>query len=187
MLPFIKPADVRKYYPDIQIDSYDDAVRCIINNVKMDKNERNIIMVHQFVTAGGVDVERCESESLSLGGIDNIDVSIFDDFDYVAMGHIHKGQKLIKDTVRYSGSPLKYSFSEVNHRKSVPIIEFIDKLNNNGEFQYITQGEINVTEGFFVNYVSSSEQTVTFAKNQRLTTAKAEKKKQYIKLFCNLS
>ena len=133
MLPFIKPADVRRYYSDIQIDSYDDAVRCIINNTKIDKNERNIIMVHQFVTAGGVDVERSESESLSLGGIDNIDVSIFDDFDYVAMGHIHKGQRLIKDIVRYSGSPLKYSFSEVNHRKSVPIIEFIDKGNINIE------------------------------------------------------
>lgn len=129
MLPFVKPADVRKYYPDIQIDSYDDAVRCIINNTKIDKNQRNIIMVHQFVTAGGIDVERCESESLSLGGIDNIDVSIFDDFDYVAMGHIHKGQRLIKDTVRYSGSPLKYSFSEVNHRKSVPIIELGAKGN----------------------------------------------------------
>ena len=133
MLPFIKPADVRKYYSDIQIDSYDDAVSCIINNTKISKNERNIIMVHQFVTAGGVDIERCESESLSLGGIDNIDVSIFDDFDYVAMGHIHKGQKLMKDTVRYSGSPLKYSFSEVNHRKSVPVIEFIDKGNINIE------------------------------------------------------
>lgn len=133
MLPFIKPADVRKYYLDIQIESYDAAVRCIINNTKIDKNERNIIMVHQFVTAGGVDVERCESESLSLGGIDNIDISIFDDFDYVAMGHIHKGQKLMKDTVRYSGSPLKYSFSEVNHRKSVPVIEFIDKGNINIE------------------------------------------------------
>lgn len=129
MLPFIKPADVRKYYSDIQIDSYDDAVRCIINNTKIDKNQKNIIMVHQFVTAGGIDVERCESESLSLGGIDNIDVSIFDDFDYVAMGHIHKGQRLIKDTVRYSGSPLKYSFSEVNHRKSVPIIELGAKGN----------------------------------------------------------
>lgn len=133
MLPFIKPADVRRYYSDIQIDSYDDAVRCIINNTKIDKNERNIIMVHQFVTAGGVDVERCESESLSLGGIDNIDVSIFDGFDYVAMGHIHKGQKLMKDTVRYSGSPLKYSFSEVNHRKSVPVIELNDKGNINVE------------------------------------------------------
>lgn len=124
MLPFVKPADVRDFFPDINIDSYDDAVRCIIENTKIDKNERNVIMVHQFVTASGVDLIRSNSENISLGGIDNVDVSNFFDFDYVAMGHIHRGQKLIRDTIRYAGSPLKYSFSEVNHKKSVPIIEF---------------------------------------------------------------
>jgi len=156
MLPFVKTADVRKYYPDIQIDSYDDAVRCIINNTKIDKNQRNIIMVHQFVTAGGIDVERCESESLSLGGIDNIDVSIFDDFDYVAMGHIHKGQRLIKDTVRYSGSPLKYSFSEVNHRKSVPIIEFNDKGNINIELvDLVPLRDMKIIKGTMEELLSS--------------------------------
>lgn len=127
MLPFVKPADVRGYYPDYEISSYDDAVRCIIENTKIDTNERNIILVHQFVTASGVELERSDSESISLGGIDNIDVSIFDKFDYVAMGHIHGSQKLIRDTVRYAGSPLKYSFSEVKQRKSVPIIEFKTK------------------------------------------------------------
>ena len=129
MLPFIKPADVRSYYIDEVIDSYDDMVSCIINNTDINENERNVIMVHQFVTANGVDVERSESESISLGGIDNVDVSNFSFFDYVAMGHIHRAQKLTRDTVRYAGSPLKYSFSEVNHRKSVPIIEFKEKGN----------------------------------------------------------
>lgn len=156
MLPFIKPADVRKYYSGIQIESYDDAVRCIINNTKIDKSQRNIIMVHQFVTAGGVDVERSESESLSLGGIDNIDVSIFDDFDYVAMGHIHKGQSLTKDTVRYSGSPLKYSFSEVNHRKSVPIIEFNDKGNINIELvDLVPLRDMKIIKGTMEELLSS--------------------------------
>lgn len=124
MLPFVKPADVRRYYPDSEINSYDDAVRCIIENTKIDTNARNIIILHQFVTANGVEVDRSDSESISLGGIDNVDVSIFDKFDYVAIGHIHGAQKLIRDTVRYAGSPLKYSFSEVNQRKSVSIIEF---------------------------------------------------------------
>lgn len=127
MLPFVKPAEVRRFYPDSDINSYHDAVKCIIDNTKIDKSKRNIIMIHQFVTANGVEIKRSDSESISLGGIDNIDVSIFDDFDYVAMGHVHRGQKLIKDTVRYAGSPLKYSFSEVNHKKSVPIIEFMEK------------------------------------------------------------
>lgn len=129
MLPFVKPADVRGYYHDKEINSYQDAVKAILDDANIGSSNRNIIMVHQFVTANGVEVERSESESLSLGGVDNIDVSLFDSFDYVAMGHIHRGQKLIRDTVRYAGSPLKYSFSEVNHKKSVPIIELKEKGN----------------------------------------------------------
>lgn len=127
MLPFIKPADVRVWYPNLSINSYNDAVKAIIDNTEINRSERNIIMVHQFVTASGVDIERSESETISLGGIDNVDVSLFDDFDYVAMGHVHGAQKLTRDTVRYAGSPLKYSFSEVSQKKSVPIIEFNSK------------------------------------------------------------
>lgn len=129
MLPFVKPADVGGDYSDNSMNSYSDAVRCIIENIEIDKNNRNVIMIHQFVTANGVKVERCDSENLSLGGIDNVDVSILNDFDYVAMGHVHRPQKLIRDTIRYAGSPLKYSFSEVNHKKSVPIIELKEKGN----------------------------------------------------------
>lgn len=124
MLPFVKPADVRKWYPDFEITSYNDAIKCIIDNADINQDERNIIMVHQFVTASGIDLVRSDSEVISLGGIDNVDVNNFLEFDYVAMGHIHGPQKLIRDTVRYAGSPLKYSFSEVNHKKSVPIIDF---------------------------------------------------------------
>ena len=129
MLPFVKPVDVRKYYLEENIDSYNEAVKCIINNLDIDKKSRNIIMVHQFVTAIGIEIERSDSEFISLGGIDNVDVSLFSQFDYVAMGHVHRGQRLTKDTIRYAGSPLKYSFSEVNHKKSVPIIEFKEKEN----------------------------------------------------------
>lgn len=129
MLPFVKPADVRGYYLDKEISSYQDAIKAILEDSKINTSDRNIIMVHQFVTASGVEVERSESESLSLGGLDNIDVSLFEEYDYVAMGHIHRPQKLIKDTVRYAGSPLKYSFSEVNHKKSIPIIELKEKGN----------------------------------------------------------
>lgn len=123
MLPFVKPADVKPYFEE-DIDSYEEAVRLIIEKEKIDKNERNIILAHQFVTSGLESPERSDSENLSLGGIDNVDVSVFDNFDYVALGHIHGPQKLKRDTVRYAGSPLKYSFSECNHKKSVPIIDF---------------------------------------------------------------
>ena len=129
MLPFVKPADVRKYYPSTEITSYHDAIKCLMNNIEVDTDQRNIIMVHQFVTASGVEIERCDSENLSLGGLDNVDVSLFDKFDYVAMGHVHGAQKLTRDTIRYAGSPLKYSFSEVYQKKSVPIIELKEKRN----------------------------------------------------------
>ena len=133
MLPFVKPCDVRKYYPDNLISSYHDALKCIIDDINIDKSSRNIIMLHQFVTASGVEIERSDSEVISLGGLDNVDVSLFDDFDYVAMGHVHRGQKLIRDTVRYSVIHLKYYFSEVNHKKSVPIITLNEKGNVNIE------------------------------------------------------
>ena len=129
MLPFVKPADVRLHFPDVDIQSYDDAIRCIIKHSTIDKSKRNIIMVHQFVTGNSVNVERCDSETISLGGVDNVDVSNFDSFDYVAMGHVHGAQKLIKETVRYAGSPLKYSFSEVFQKKSLPLIEIKEKNN----------------------------------------------------------
>lgn len=127
MLPFVKPVDVRKYFPEESISTYNDAIKCIIDNTSVNLDERNIIMVHQFVTASGIDVLRSDSEVISLGGIDNVDVSNFSKFDYVAIGHVHGAQRLTRDTIRYAGSPLKYSFSEVNQKKSVPIIEFNDK------------------------------------------------------------
>lgn len=123
MLPFIKPAYVRRYYPELEIETHNDAVKTVINSLKIDTGLRNVLVCHQFVTGAVC----CESEELSVGGLDNIDCSIFDGFDYVALGHIHGPQKIIKETVRYSGTPLKYSFSEVNHKKSVTLIELTEK------------------------------------------------------------
>ena len=137
MLPFVKPADVRVYYEEFDIDSYEEAIHTIIKNTDIDLKKRNIIMVHQFVTATGFDVERTAGETISLGGVDNVDVSNFDDFDYVAMGHVHGAQKLLRDTARYAGSPLKYSFSEVFQKKSVPIIDFRKKGDISLELVYL--------------------------------------------------
>lgn len=123
MLPFIKPAYVRRFYPDIEIETHNDAVKTVINSLNIDTSMRNVLVCHQFVTGAIC----CESEELSVGGLDNVDSSIFDDFDYVALGHIHGPQKIIRETVRYSGTPLKYSFSEVNHKKSITVIELTEK------------------------------------------------------------
>ncbi len=129
MLPFIKPVEVKKFFEDDLENNYDLAINKIIEKEKIDKSERNIIMVHQFVTAGNVKPERTESEVLSLGGIENVDVSNFKSFDYVAIGHVHRPQKIGRDTARYAGTILKYSFSEINHNKSIPIIDIKEKGN----------------------------------------------------------
>lgn len=125
MLPFIKPLNVRKVYEDKIINTYNDAVKTVIDNLKIDTNERNIMITHQFVTGA----ERTDSEEISVGGSDNIDVSNFDKFDYTALGHIHRPQNCKSERVRYSGTPLKYSFSEAKDKKSATIIDIKEKNN----------------------------------------------------------
>ena len=122
MLPFIKPANVRRYF-DEEIDSYNDAVRVAISKLNIDSTKNNILITHQFVT-GAV---RSESEEISVGGTDNVDASNFDCFDYVALGHIHSPQNCASPRVRYCGTPLKYSFSEANDEKSVTVVEICSK------------------------------------------------------------
>ena len=121
MLPFIKPIEVRNYF-DFEINNYDEAIKAIFSKEEINKDEVNILMAHQFVTYGGEVPEVCESENISVGTIDNVDAKVFFDFDYVALGHIHGPQRIGKDNIRYSGTMLKYSFSEINHKKSLVII-----------------------------------------------------------------
>ena len=128
MLPFIKPAVVRRCCPEEGIETFEDAVRWALEHMaehKKGEDGRNILIAHQFVTGASC----CDSEELSIGGLDQVSAELFDSFDYVAMGHIHGPQKVGRDTLRYSGTPLKYSFSEVNHRKSVTVVELLEKGN----------------------------------------------------------
>ncbi len=134
LLPFIKPIHVRHYFPDEDINNYTDACRVAIENMQVNKGELNILIAHQFVTGA----TRCDSEEISVGGLDNVDVTVFEDFDYVALGHIHGKQTIGRDTIRYSGTPLKYSFSEKNHVKSVTVIEIDSKKD-------ISVREVNLT------------------------------------------
>ena len=123
MLPFLKPAHVRRYFPDIKIDTYTDALRVAVTKMNLNPAERNILVTHQFVT-GAI---RSDSEEISVGGSDHVDASVFADFDYVALGHLHRPQNCTSDRIRYCGTPLKYSFSEVGDQKSVTIIELSRK------------------------------------------------------------
>ena len=125
MLPFVKPVHIRKFNEDAEISSYTDAMRVAIDNLDINSNERNVMITHQFVTGA----DRTESEEISVGGTDNVDVSVFDAFDYTALGHIHRPQNCKSEKVRYSGTPLKYSFSESKDNKSVTIVELKEKGN----------------------------------------------------------
>ncbi len=123
MLPFIKPVHVRRVFPDEQVGSYTDALRIAVGSLGIDPAARNVLIAHQFVTGAS----RSESEEISVGGADNVDASVFDGFDYVALGHLHIPQNVGSERIRYAGSPLKYSFSEAGRGKSVTVVTMGEK------------------------------------------------------------
>ena len=123
LLPFLKPAQVRRFYPEEQIETYTDAVRAALAGIDLEDGKRHVLLAHQLVTGS----ERCESEELSIGGSDNVDAEVFRGFDYVALGHLHGPQYAGGPNIRYCGTMLKYSFSEAGHHKSVTFAELGEK------------------------------------------------------------
>lgn len=123
LLPFVKPAVVRHVFEEEEIGSYEDAVRVAVEHMKVEDGKRNVLAAHQFVTGAS----RCESEEVAVGGLDQVDAAVFERFDYVALGHLHSPQKVGRETVRYCGTPLKYSFSEAEQEKSVTVVELLEK------------------------------------------------------------
>ena len=124
MLPFVKPVHVRRYCED-EITTYTDAIKYAVSKMNINPDNRNVLVTHQFVTGA----KRSESEEISVGGTDNVDASVFESFDYVALGHIHSPQNCGSDKIRYCGTPLKYSFSEAKDKKSVTAVELCEKGN----------------------------------------------------------
>ena len=122
LLPYIKPVHVRRAFPDEEISSMNEAVACAVKHMDIDPAQRNILVAHQFVSGA----ESCDSE-VSVGGTESVDASVFEGFDYVALGHLHGPQSVDAPHIRYSGSPLKYSFSEEKHVKSVSVLELGEK------------------------------------------------------------
>lgn len=123
LLPFIKPVYVRHFFPEETINTYTDAMNVVVKNLQLNLQERNVLVSHQFVTGA----MRSDSEEISVGGLDNVEVTALQEFDYVALGHIHRPQNMGSEKVRYSGTPLKYSFSESKDKKSVTILELRQK------------------------------------------------------------
>ena len=128
MLPFLKPVHVRAVIESEaeegeetpEIRTFTDAVSCAVKRMRVDESERNVLICHQYVT----DAQRCESEEIPVGGLDNVDPEVFRPFDYIALGHLHGPQSYGPSRIRYCGSPLKYSFSEADQDKSVTVVEF---------------------------------------------------------------
>ena len=123
LLPFLKPASVRHVWPDEPIESYNDALACVLRHCTPDPGHRSLLVAHQFVAGAAA----CESEEPSVGGLDCVDAALFDAFDYVALGHLHSPQKVGRDTLRYCGTPLKYSFSEAHQHKSITFVDLGEK------------------------------------------------------------
>ncbi len=129
LMPFFKPGYVRKLFKDNQPEGYEEAVRAVLKRENIDDRERNVILSHQFYAGGGKDPETCESEQavIMTGGLDRVDASLLTGFDYAALGHIHGSQKVLKETIRYCGTPYKYSVSEEYHKKSIPYVTMKEK------------------------------------------------------------
>ena len=129
LLPFIKPAHVRPFYPEENPETYEEALRLVLSDLALNTEERNVLVAHQFVTGAS----RSDSEQGAVGGLDNVDGTLFDGFDYVALGHIHRPQSMGRPGLRYCGSPLKYSLSEAGHEKSISLVDLGVKGNLNVE------------------------------------------------------
>lgn len=123
LLPFLRPIHVKRFFPGETIQSYTDACRVAVEKMEVDFTKRNVLLAHQFVTGSATS----DSEEISVGGADNVDAAVFSGFDYVALGHIHGPQNAGSEQIRYCGTPLKYSFSEAGHKKSVTVAELGEK------------------------------------------------------------
>ncbi|SEU06413.1 Exodeoxyribonuclease I subunit D [Lacrimispora sphenoides] len=138
LLPFLKPGYVRPLFPDNQPEGYESAIRAVLERETIDAGERNILLSHQFYASGNKDPETCESEQavIMAGGLDRVDASVLSDFDYTALGHLHGSQKVGKASIRYCGTPYKYSVSEENHKKSVTVVN-IGKKGDEPELEFL--------------------------------------------------
>jgi exonuclease SbcD len=127
MLPFINPRAARRFFGEAAAESYDSSLRAAIGAADVDFSSRNVLISHQFVISSGCEPERSDSETGPVGGLDSVDASVFSGFDYVALGHLHGAQHVGLPHIRYSGSPLKYSFSEWRHSKAALSVEIREK------------------------------------------------------------
>lgn len=133
LLPFLKPQQIEVAEGEEKPQNYTDAIRLVLNRLNINKNNRNVLLAHQFVGGGSTEPDRADSETQSVGGVDMVDYRVFNDFDYVALGHLHGAQHVGRETVRYAGSPVKYSFSEARQEKSATLVTLGAKNASTGK------------------------------------------------------
>ena len=159
LLPFLRPVHVRQHFPEEPIESYTDALGVVISQMEIDTSVRNVLLTHQFVTGA----ETCDSEEHTVGGSDNVEASVFRDFDYVALGHIHRPQNVGSSHIRYCGTPLKYSISEEKHEKSVTVVDLGPKGSTEIHTVPLTpKREMRTVRGTFAELCNSANQTDDF-------------------------
>lgn len=156
MVPFLRPTDVRAIF-DNDDKSYDAAFKTVIDQIDINPEKFNILVAHQFFTSGSTEPEKSESEIVNVGGIDNIDTSHLDAFDYVALGHIHRPQRIGKDHIRYAGSILKYSLSEVHHTKSITVLDIDNKELTLSTIPLIPSQDMVHIKGYLEAILSSTD------------------------------
>lgn len=148
MIPFLRPTDVR-YALDSDVSSYEAAFAEVMDLIDIDESKFNIMVSHQFITSSGQEPEKSDSEIVNVGGLDNIDAKVFDEFDYVALGHIHRPQSIGRKEIRYAGSILKYSLSEVNHNKSITVLDIENKNLELSTLPLIPKQDMVHIKGYF--------------------------------------
>lgn len=129
MMPFTKPGYIRGLVEEGTVPDYNNAIKIIIERENIDYSQRNVLLAHQFFVSKDKEPDKSDSELsyISVGGLDSVDIQWVRDFDYVALGHIHKSQSIGENHIRYSGTPYKYSVSEAEHKKGITMITLGEK------------------------------------------------------------
>ena len=153
LMPYLYPALIRKYYPDAEIKNYNDAIKLVVDDIKLDSDKFNILLAHQFVVGNNLP-ELSQSEQKSVGAIDEINYKIFEKFDYTALGHLHCPQKCGNENIRYAGSILKYSFSEINQVKKFVVLNVSNKKFNFEFYPIMFLHEMKQYCGFLDDFLS---------------------------------
>lgn len=157
LVPFFKPSDVKNLYPDYEITTYNDAYEYYLNQQDIDYTKTNVLVTHQFISGNSENI-RSDSESVTMvGGSEIIGVDLVKDFDYVALGHLHAGQKISKETIRYSGSLMKYSFDEVNQVKGMVEVSINNKEVSCKQINLNPKIDLLKYEDYFDNFMERED------------------------------